>query len=192
MKVNLTVKRRRKKKRKRRKVEVKKKKLKRNLLQSQRRKTLSKLISSISLFRSWKLENLLLLFRISSKRQLCLVCTAWAQISTARFWNIWRQVILLAICWQNFHLFLLQEAAKDLEKSFDVYAELTMKLCSTVNGKSDTVAMEMVQNCVELVLKEAFQRADSSGNGAILDNTLLVHMGLIKVTSFQILQNCFF
>ena len=52
MKVNLTVKRRRKKKRKRRKLEVKKKKLKRNLLQSQLRKTLSKLISSISLFRS--------------------------------------------------------------------------------------------------------------------------------------------
>jgi hypothetical protein len=67
-----------------------------------------------------------------------------------------------------------------------------MKLCSTVNGKSDTVAMEMVQNCVELVLKEAFQRAESSGNGAVLDNTLLVHMGLIKVICLKFLQNCFY
>ena len=56
-----------------------------------------------------------------------------------------------------------------------------MKVSSTVNLRSDKLALENVQQSVELLLKGAFEKAKASNNLAVFENTLLVYMGLLKV-----------
>lgn len=56
-----------------------------------------------------------------------------------------------------------------------------MKVSSTVNLRSDKLALENVQQSVELLLKGAFDKAKASNNLAVFENTLLVYMGLLKV-----------
>lgn len=63
---------------------------------------------------------------------------------------------------------------------FDSYAEAVMKLCSAVNLRSETVAIEMVHESVKTVLKAAFDKASTSNLITQLDNTLFVYMGLVK------------
>ncbi len=64
---------------------------------------------------------------------------------------------------------------------FDVYAEVIMKVSSTVNLRSDAPAIESVRETVDAILKAAFDKAKSVEKEAILDNTLFVYMGLLKV-----------
>lgn len=64
---------------------------------------------------------------------------------------------------------------------FDVYAEVIMKVSSTVNLRSDASAIESVRETVDAILKAAFDKAKSLEKEAILDNTLFVYMGLLKV-----------
>ena len=56
-----------------------------------------------------------------------------------------------------------------------------IKLCSTVNEKSDDAALKTVKKCVDEVLQHAFKKAATIGRLAEFENTILVHMGLIKV-----------
>ena len=70
-----------------------------------------------------------------------------------------------------------------MDTPFDSYAEAVMKLCSAVNLRSETVAIEMVHESVKTVLKAAFDKASTSNLITQLDNTLFVYMGLVKVRS---------
>ena len=77
--------------------------------------------------------------------------------------------------------YLKQTANDATERAFDGHVQIAMKLCSTVNSKSDHDAVGMVEECVDQVLADAFAKAASSDGTAELNNSLLVHMGLIKV-----------
>lgn len=56
-----------------------------------------------------------------------------------------------------------------------------MKVSSTVNLRSEKPAIENVQQTVDAILKSAFDKAKSIEKVSMLDNTLFVYMGLLKV-----------
>ena len=64
---------------------------------------------------------------------------------------------------------------------FDAYAEVIMKVSSTVNLRSEAPAIESVRQSVDALLEAAFNKAKSMDKLAILDNTLFVYMGILKV-----------
>ncbi|EFX86541.1 hypothetical protein DAPPUDRAFT_307848 [Daphnia pulex] len=63
---------------------------------------------------------------------------------------------------------------------FAVYAEVIMKVSSTVNLRSEISSVENVQQSVDVILKAAFEKANSMDKTSVLDNTLLVYMGILK------------
>lgn len=86
----------------------------------------------------------------------------------------------------NCHFKQIAVTNTDKVSVFDVYSELVMKLCAAVSLKSDSNALETVQQCVDDVLQSAFHKA--SGDKLVeLNNSLLVHMGLIKVIDYLLL-----
>jgi hypothetical protein len=64
---------------------------------------------------------------------------------------------------------------------FAVYAEVIMKVSSTVNLRSEISSVENVQQSVDAILKASFEKAKSMDKMSVLDNTLLVYMGILKV-----------
>lgn len=56
-----------------------------------------------------------------------------------------------------------------------------MKVSSTVNLRSEISSVENVQQSVDAILKAAFEKAKSMDKMSVLDNTLLVYMGILKV-----------
>lgn len=69
----------------------------------------------------------------------------------------------------------------DISSVLSLYAEMVMKLCSTVNQRSNKNSLESIQNCADDILQSAFQKATTSNRLAEFENTLLVYMGLMKV-----------
>jgi len=74
-----------------------------------------------------------------------------------------------------------ETSAVETSDIFKLYAEVVIKLCSTVNDRSDEIALKTVKKCVDDVLQSAFQKAAAIDRMAMFENTILVHMGLIKV-----------
>ena len=77
-----------------------------------------------------------------------------------------------------------ETAGSDTSSLLALYAEVVMKLCSTVNQRSKKNALERVQNYADDILQSAFQKALASHRLAEFENTLLVYMGLMKVKGF--------
>nr|CAH0100224.1 unnamed protein product [Daphnia galeata] len=63
---------------------------------------------------------------------------------------------------------------------FDVYAEVIMKVSSIINLRSESPSVESVQQTVDAILKAAFEKANFMDKMPILDNSLLIYMGLLK------------
>lgn len=63
---------------------------------------------------------------------------------------------------------------------FDVYAEVIMKVSSIINLRSESPSVESVQQTVDAILKAAFEKANVMDKMPILDNSLLIYMGLLK------------
>lgn len=66
------------------------------------------------------------------------------------------------------------------DEIFDVYAEVIMKLSSTVNLRSEKQLLEEVQQLVEIILKVAFEKAKTTEKMALCNNTFFIYMGLLK------------
>lgn len=69
----------------------------------------------------------------------------------------------------------------DPDTVFDLYAEVIMKISSAVNLRSEKPAVESVFQAVDAILKAAFDKAKSIEKVPLLDNTLFVYMGILKV-----------
>jgi len=76
--------------------------------------------------------------------------------------------------------YINETAGSDTSSLLALYAEVVMKLCSTVNQRSKKNALERVQNYADDILQSAFQKALASHRLAEFENTLLVYMGLMK------------
>ena len=64
---------------------------------------------------------------------------------------------------------------------FDVYAEVIMKVSSIINLRSESPSVKSVLQTVDVILKAAFEKANFMDKMPILDNSLLIYMGLLKV-----------
>lgn len=69
----------------------------------------------------------------------------------------------------------------DPDSIFNIYAEVIMKVSSTVNLRSETSAVESVHQSVDVLLKTAFEKAKAGGKLTSFENTLFIYMGLLKV-----------
>ena len=56
-----------------------------------------------------------------------------------------------------------------------------MKVSSIVNLRTELSSVGNVQQSVDAILKAAFEKAKSMDKMSVLDNTLFVYMGLLKV-----------
>lgn len=64
---------------------------------------------------------------------------------------------------------------------YETYAEIIMKVSSTVSIRSENDSVDNVKQAVDALLKEAIGIAISANQLSIFENALLVYTGLIKV-----------
>lgn len=57
-----------------------------------------------------------------------------------------------------------------------------MKVSSTVGLRTDKSAVDIVQQSVDTMLQAAFDKATAMERVPVLDNSLFVYMGFLKVT----------
>lgn len=75
---------------------------------------------------------------------------------------------------------ILREAKKGDDIDVNTFIPVLMKVSSLANSNKENVS-KLALNCSEMLYKELFTWSEKNNNSCVVNNTILVHLGLIKV-----------
>lgn len=78
---------------------------------------------------------------------------------------------------------------KNVDTDLDSFIKVLMKVSEFVNSKNEKVA-EIALKCTELLYKELFAWCKNSERTSEVNNSILVHLQLIKVSNSSLVKRC--